>query len=313
MVAGVSGGPDSIALASVLHQLQPDLRVHLVLAHYNHALRAGADADQKFVEKFSQKLNLPCHIGRWRKTSRPRKGSLEELARMQRLKFFNETAKKYSAPVVALAHNQDDLAETVLMRILRGSGLSGLRGIMPKRKFNKIEFIRPFFNVPRTEILEYLKRQKLSYRTDPTNKQEKFFRNKIRLKLLPLLKRRYNANIREVLTNISENVSEDYEFLEDFSQKAFNRIAVLTNDKKTIKLPMEKFSHEPVAIKRMVLRKTIETLKGNTRRLNFQHMREITELIRNKPRGTIVHLPQGIHVRKDSHYIVVYQSVHQKA
>ena len=305
VIVGVSGGPDSVALTYVLHALQYEIGFHLHIAHYNHHLRRSANADQKFVESLAEKLNVPCSVGHWKDPKALKKGSIEEAARNHRFRFLNQLAKKINAYAVVLAHTEDDLAETVLMRILRGTGLQGLRGILPRRKLDNVCFVRPLLNVKKETILAFLKRKNISFRIDPTNHQTKFFRNKVRLELMPLLTKKYNHNIQGLLTNLANNAGTDFDYLEKQAQKLFEKHTKCAADKTNVRIDLKVFSAQHPSLKRMLVRMGIQLLKGNTNRLTLTHFHEIEDLLENRPKGTIVNLPQGIYVRKDIRYLLL--------
>ncbi|MCX5710037.1 MAG: tRNA lysidine(34) synthetase TilS, partial [Candidatus Omnitrophica bacterium] len=211
ILVGVSGGPDSTALLYALRSLGKQLDLKLFVAHLDHGLRKDSAQDARFVRDLAFKLKLPLISGRVRVK---KSGSLEESARKARFDFLLKTAKKFKADKIALGHNLDDQAETVLMRILRGTGLSGLSAILPKRVISGCEVIRPLIEVKRREIEAYLERNKIIPRRDPTNAQDIFLRNKIRNRLLPLLEKDYNANIKSILANLAESSGADYEYLD---------------------------------------------------------------------------------------------------
>ena len=307
-IIGASGGPDSTALAHVLHNLQYELGFHLHIAHYNHNLHRNAKQDQKFVEQLAKQFNVPYSVGHWRHPKELKKGSLEDAARRRRFQFFSRLAKKINAQAVILAHTEDDLAETVLMRILRGTGLQGLRGILPNRKIDDICYIRPLLSVKKDEILTYLKKKNISYCIDPTNKETKFFRNKIRLELLPLLSKQYNRNIKKLLTNMADNISTDYSYLESQSQKLFTRLAKCSSNNKNVRIDLKQYSLQHPALKRMIIRNGIKQLKGNTNRFTLTHFREIEDFLQNRPQKSTVHLPRNISIRKDSKYLILAQN-----
>lgn len=308
IIVGVSGGPDSVTLAHVLHGLQYELGFHLHIAHFNHHLHRLANADQKFVEQLAEQLNIPCSTGHWENARSLKKGSIEDAARKQRLRFFDQLAKKIKAQTVVLAHTQDDLAETVLMRILRGTGLQGLRGILSKRKIDDLYFVRPLLNVKKYTVLAFLKRRDIPFRIDPTNKQTKFFRNKIRLELLPLLTKQYNQNIKELLTNMANTINIDYDYLQNQAQKVFTKCAKSSPDNASIRFNLKLFAKQHPALKRMLIRLGVEQLKGNTKRLTLTHFLEIEDLLQNRPKGSSVHLPRSIYLRKDSQYLLLATS-----
>ena len=305
IIVGTSGGPDSTALTHVLHNLQYELGFHLHIAHYNHHLHRSANTDQKFVEQLAEQLNIPCSIGHWSNPKALKKGSLEDAARQRRFHFFSRLAKKINTQAVVLAHTEDDLAETVLMRILRGSGLQGLRGILPTRKIGNVHYIRPLLTVKKDDILAFLKKKNIDYRIDPTNKRKEFFRNKIRLELLPLLSKQYNRNIKKILVNLADNITTDYSYLESQSQKLFTKLAKCSSNKKNVHIDLRLYSSQHPALKRMIIRNGIKQLKGDTNRLTLTHYREIEDFLQNRPQKSIVHLPRNISIRKDSRYLIL--------
>lgn len=304
VIVGVSGGPDSVALISILHALQYELKVRLIAAHFNHHLRKEAKGDEQFVEDLCRDLNLDFIRGEWKKEKLPPKGSLEELARQHRFKFLVKTARTKKANVIALGHHRDDLAETVLMRILRGTGLQGMRAILPKREINGFNFIRPLLGVTKEEIKDYLKKHNLRFRIDTSNKDINFFRNKIRLKLLPLLEKEYKTNIREVLANLSENAATDYEYLKIQALKAFKCLNK-TSGSNVIQFNLGRFGREHVALKRLLVRFSVEHLKTDTNRLTMRHWEEIEDLLADRPTGAIVHLPGDIYVQKKKRHLII--------
>ena len=305
ILAGVSGGPDSIALTYVLHSLQYELGFHMHIAHYNHNLHRKANADQKFVEQLAEQLNIPCSTDLWHNSKTRGKGSLEEAARQQRFKFFSKIAKKINAKAVVLAHTEDDLAETVLMRILRGTGLQGLRGILPEREIQGIHYVRPLLNIKKKDILLFLKKKNIPFRIDPTNNQLNIFRNRIRLELLPLLAKHYNQNTKELLANLAEHASTDYSYLESQSQRLFGKLIQYSARSQSVRIDLKSLAKQHTAVQRMLIRQGISELKGDTRRLTLAHFREIEDLLQNRPNHAIVHLPRNISARKDSRYLTL--------
>ncbi len=299
VIVGVSGGSDSVALLHLLYDLRHELGITLHVAHYNHNLRRSAKTDQRFVEGLAQKLSLPYHTAIWNHPpSQSSKGSLEELARNQRLKFFSNLVKKNPSWKIALAHTQDDLAETVLMRILRGTGLQGLRSILPQTTLNGLTVIRPLLEISKNEILDYLKKHHLKFRQDPMNKDVNFFRNKIRLQLLPLLTKEYNPNIQEVLANLSKTMTVDYQYLRQEAEKQFHFLARSSTVKK-IEFDLKKFQSSHPALQRMMIRLAIERLQGNTNQFTLMHIQKIQKLIETKhPMPTTLSLPKGIHCQR---------------
>ena len=303
IVVGVSGGPDSVFLLHFLNHLSHELGLKLCVAHLNHKLRKSADTDERFVIKLASHLALPCATGAVH--LKKRRGSVEEVARQARLKFLIGCARKFRTKTIALAHTQDDLAETVLMRILRGTGLYGLQGMLPERDIYSFTFIRPLLHITRAEIIKFLKQNGIAYRFDPTNKEKKFFRNKIRLRLIPILEKQYHKAIKKTLANLSRTAGADYDYLEKEGRSAFKKVLKESKKTNTVEIRLSEFCRLHSAMQRMILRLSIEKLKNDTRRLTLSHLREIEDLVENRPVGSAVHLPQGITAVKNSDTLVV--------
>ena len=201
VLVGVSGGPDSIALLLALHGLKSELGLKLFVASLNHMFRKDAEKDIRFVKKMAAKLKVPLFTENIDipKQHKVDGGSKEDLARTVRYDFFLKAAKKFRANKIALGHTRDDQAETVLMRLIYGAGITGLSGIPATRKFNKYLIVRPFIETARSDINLYLKEKKVEAKIDVTNSDNAYKRNKIRSQLIPLLEREYNPNIKEAL------------------------------------------------------------------------------------------------------------------
>jgi tRNA(Ile)-lysidine synthase len=228
-----------------------------------------------------------------------KKSSPEERARNARLNFLFRVARKTGAGKIALGHNLDDQAETVLMRILRGTGLYGLAAILPKREISGFQIIRPLLEVSRKEIEAFLRRKKIRTRLDPTNLQDIYFRNKIRNKLLPLLRKDYNKNIKEVLANMAQSSGYDYDYLQ--------RKASAMLKARNTRIPSKRLIRLHPAIRRLVIRQAIARVKGDTRRITFRHILEVEDLTFNRPVNSIVDMPKGISVKKDKNNLVFYR------
>jgi tRNA(Ile)-lysidine synthase len=225
LVVAVSGGPDSVALAHAMVQLGnggdqvPEPR--LVLAHLNHQLRgAESDADEEFVRAFhtslsagrSLALQLRCERLDVAAQARAEKGNLESVARRLRYDWLASVARNVCAPFVATGHTADDQAETVLHRLLRGTGLRGLRGIAERRRIAPdVEVIRPLLRTTRREVLAYLEAHNQPARQDSSNANRQFTRNRIRLELLPHLAKHYNPAIAALLGQLAEQAALAYQ------------------------------------------------------------------------------------------------------
>jgi len=299
VVVGVSGGPDSVALLYLLYNLKKELNLYIHVAHLDHMLRPDSYKDKKFVEGLAYRLGLPVTSSQVNIKELARRGSLEEIARNARLGFLFTVAKDLKANKIALGHNLDDQAETVLMRLLRGTGLYGLSGILPKRCILGFNIIRPLIEVRRKDIEYFLKKKHIKPRLDKSNLEDIYFRNKIRHKLFPLLEKEYSKNIKEILSNMAENVGYDYEYLNQIAERAMKRLGS--------KINIEKFLKLHPSIQRLVLRLNIARVKDNMRRITFQHIKEIENLISSRPVNSIVDLPKGVSVVKKKSQLIFYR------
>jgi tRNA(Ile)-lysidine synthase len=299
IVLGVSGGPDSLALLYGLIDLAKAYNLTLHVVHVDHMLRKNSSNDAEFVKKTCIKLGIPVTIKKVDISRLAVKGSVEEIAREQRMRILFEACSKIKAHKVALGHNMDDQAETVLMRLLRGSGLYGLSGILPGRRMeNGYTLIRPLIEIRRKDIETYLKRKKIKPRIDESNSRDIYLRNRIRRHLLPLLEREYNRNIKDILCNTAQMAAQDYDLLQTQAQKVSHGLGVM--------IPVKKFNSLHPSMQKLVLRLNFRRLKGNTRTLSYRHIEELEDLISNRPVNSIVDLPSGISVVKKKSYLKFY-------
>jgi tRNA(Ile)-lysidine synthase len=297
IVVAVSGGPDSVTLLYLLFGLKDELGLHLYVAHLDHMLRPHSARDAEFVKSLAAKLGLPVVVGKAGIKKAAVKGSPEELARNIRLDFLFGVARRLKARKICLGHNLDDQAETVLMRLIRGSGLYGLSAILPKKKMSAFTLIRPLLETRRKEIAAYLNKKKIPFCIDETNKQDIYLRNKLRNRLLPLLEKEYNKNIKEVLSNTALSSGYDYDYL------VCAALRVLKGQGRKVKL--SGFLKLHPAMQNLAMRISIARLKGDTRRITFQHIEEIRDLAMHRPVGSVVDLPKGVSVLKSKTHLVL--------
>lgn len=305
ILVGVSGGPDSVALLYCLVSLQKEFKLKLYVAHLDHCLRVQSNRDAEFVRKIAKNFNLPITVSRVDVKRLSAKGSLEEIARNARHKFFARVAKKYSLKKIALGHNRDDQAETILMRILRGSGLNGLRGIAAKRDIQGLTFVRPLIEISRKEIESFLKQNRINAQIDSTNLKPIFFRNRVRYGLIPVLESKFDRNIRNKLSTLAQVISADYEYLDNEAKKKIKKI-LISKTKSALCLNLKKLKFEHISMQRMILRLSIKRILGSTRKIAFSHLLEIEDLILNRPDSSIVDLPKNLSFRKDGSKLKVY-------
>lgn len=268
VVVGVSGGADSICLLHVLLELQ-EYGTDIVVAHLDHGIRGKeAKRDSLFVKKAAESLGLKFEPGeadvpRFKKES---KMTLEEAARVLRYKFLEETRKKYRADKIATAHTLDDQAETVLMRLIRGSGSRGLSGIPP---VSKGVIIRPLIETPRSEVEKYLDSKGIEWIEDSTNKLRTMLRNRIRLDLLPELGT-YNPRIKETLSRTSDLLRIEGDYIDRQAKKNFGRIFELGAPE--LKGDLRKFRRLHQALRLSILRLAIEGLDKSLKNITSLHL-----------------------------------------
>ncbi|MBU4227885.1 tRNA lysidine(34) synthetase TilS [bacterium] len=305
ILIGISGGPDSVTLLSILLSFKKRYNLSFFIAHLDHMLRGKeSDEDVNFVKNLAQGLGLPCEIKSCNLTKITRKEhlTLEEAARKYRYKFFLETARKFKTNKIALGHNADDQVETVLMRFLRGSGLEGLMGIPPVRG----KIIRPLIECSRTEIEKYCEENKIGYRVDSSNKEVVYFRNKIRLELLPLLSKNYNKNIKDIMLRFRSIISEVSAYLNQETELFFKEVARRESPEMVI-IDLKKFTSLPLALKRRIIRKSIEVVKGNLYSISFRHNNEILKLTEYQLGEKDIYLPDNLMAKKIYDKIMIYK------
>jgi tRNA(Ile)-lysidine synthase len=311
VVVGVSGGPDSLCLLHMLRALAPEFDARLHVAHLHHGLRGSeADADAAFVQKIAAAWGLPSTIDRADVSTLAAQASasLEEAAREARYVFLGRLATQLGAPVVAVGHNADDQAETVLMHFLRGSGLAGLRGMRPQSSLPPprvsgvryqvsgagCRLIRPLLFVPRAEILAYCVEHDLRPRYDRSNEDTTFFRNRLRQELLPLLES-YNPRIHRILGSTAAVLGDDYELLRSDLAAAWPSVLLHENTDRLL-LNLQAWRRLPAALQRGVLREAIHRLRASLRNVNYVHVDNALWLLREGTAGDRMTLPAGLEV-----------------
>ena len=298
----VSGGPDSVALLHIILSLSQRFSLRVGVAHLNHCLRQkDSDNDAEFVEFLARKFDLPCYIKEKdvNKYRHEKKLSPEEAARIVRYRFFESAAAQYMFNKIALGHNADDNAELVIMRLLRGSGPLGISGIPPVRD-GKI--IRPLIKLTKSEILEFLTVNGLKFVLDKSNNDERYLRNRIRHRLIPLLKSSYNRKIVETINRFASIVSSEEEWIDDLINSMFNK-SVLTAENNSVTFSIFSINELHLAARRRIIRKAIAEIKGNLRRITFSHIDSIISLLNSGPALGHIDLPDRIRIKRDGDII----------
>jgi tRNA(Ile)-lysidine synthetase-like protein len=329
IIVGVSGGPDSLCLLHVLRCLAPDLSLNLHVAHLNHQMRGDdADGDAAFVAQLAAEWGLPASIETVDvpALARAHKMAPEEAARRARYAFLARVAIQAGARLIAVAHNADDQTETILMHWLRGSGLTGLRGMLPATALadyrllegqgsetgesgnqgalfpdspspeslstESLTLIRPLLDIPRTDIEAYCAAHNLQPRFDRSNLDTTYFRNRLRHELIPYLET-YNVNIREVLRRSALVVAADYELLRGQLDIAWKQVVHAESDQ-AITFDLLDWQALPLALRRSTLREAIHRLRRALRNIDFVHVENAVEILAEAGTGVQAALPQGL-------------------
>jgi len=294
VVVAVSGGPDSVCLLDILTELTVPMSINLIIAHYNHGLRDTEDDNEtRLVENLAKKYGLPIECEKASDLD-SNMASLEERARESRYAFLERVRIKYKADKIALGHNLNDQSETFLMRLLRGSGMSGLSGIPPVRDGI---IIRPLLETRREEILDYLNSHQIDYATDSSNLNKKYLRNRIRLELIPELIT-YQPRLIKNLGKLSSYFREENEFINLEAEKWVETgLKTDKNDNFFIELPVFNKLHRAFAsrILRIIISRFIKYLYG----VDFEHINAIFGLTQNQKPNVSICLPKRLIIKKE--------------
>jgi tRNA(Ile)-lysidine synthase len=299
----ISGGADSVLLLHFMEQLALDMGLHLAVVHFNHQLRGSESvADEQFVRERAESLGIEFIRGQAAvaKVARERHANLEATARELRYRFFFSLVNQGRVDKVVTAHSANDQAETVLLRLLRGSGAKGLGGIYPVLE-GKVA--RPFLNLTRAEIDSELSCRQLDFRVDASNRDTRFLRNKVRAELLPLLERNYNPAIVSTLSALADRARDDEAYLERqaWEQAHAWRIREGRNEK----IPVSAFTRFPASTGRRVLRQMIAGARGHLRGVTHSHIEALRRLAVEGRSGRSLVLPHGLVARKEFDWLIV--------
>lgn len=314
VVVGVSGGADSVCLLYVLAKWRQRLGIRLHVAHLNHQIRGvESQADSEFVSDLAGSLGIPITIDSQDVAAHrtERKSSLEEAARELRYAFFAGVAREVGARRIAVGHTRDDHVETILMHIIRGTGVAGLSGLAPcsplvhdsrgmllpaqassaaKAQRSSLLVVRPLLDIARQETADYCQEHQLNPHVDSSNLLPSFFRNRLRLHLLPML-RQYNPNIDQALLRLADIAKEDNAFIEQQASGLWDEVA--RQEDKAIYLDKRQLAGLPIALQRHILRMAVARLVGDVRDIEGTHIEAAKNLL-DKSAGKISILPHDL-------------------
>jgi tRNA(Ile)-lysidine synthase len=288
VLAALSGGPDSVALLDALLLLAPRHGFAVTAAHLDHGLRDGSADDASFCVELSARLGVALVCGRADVRSRARREGrgVEAAAREERYAFLRRVGKDVGATRIALAHTRDDQAETLLMRLLRGAGRSGLSAM----RLRSGCLWRPLLGVPRAQVLEHLALRGLDHREDPTNRDPAHLRNRVRHELLPLIEARFNPSVRAALARLAGLLADETRLIDSAARRRLGRIVV---EHGALRVEIERLNALPPALRRAALRHVLRRA-GGLRGVSARHVEELLQLAAAPaPSGRRLALPGG--------------------
>lgn len=299
----VSGGPDSVLLLTFMQRLARELGLQLAVVHFNHHLRGDeSDSDEVFVRELSRSFGLQFIRGEAdvQQAAKQEHRNLEATARELRYRFFFSLVRRARLDKVATAHTANDQAETVLLRLLRGTGTRGLGGIYPSLEG---EIVRPFLSLSRGEVEAELNARKLEFKSDSTNRDLRRTRNRIRRELLPALEKEFNPGIVLLLKEFADRARDDEHFLEDQTRE--HARAWRVREGREEKIPLSPLGEFPRAIARRVLRQMISAVRGNLRGISHAHVEALLHFAASAQSGKSLDLPGGLVARKEFAWLAI--------
>ncbi len=309
VLVSVSAGPDSMALLHTLLKLKNIYDINLHLFHLDHLTRKGQSSiEAQFVKELSEKLGLKLtlNVESAEKYAKKRGLSFETGARELRLNLIQKVANQEKITKIATGHNANDLAETILMRLMRGTGTKGMIGISPTQG----KFIRPLIYIFRDEIEKFCYENKINYRVDQTNLESYYFRNAIRNRLIPLMREISKKDFLKNLINFSKIYLEEDRFLDSLTKKIYYKISKRKND--DVYIPIIELKNLPPAINRRLLRLAIEEKKGELLDISFNAVEDIIDSLKNETEFFEFNLPKFMKVVKDKENLVIKKIEKQK-
>lgn len=307
IVIGVSGGPDSMALLYILNNVKEELEFSIYVAHVNHGIRKEeADDDEEFVKNICLKLAIPFYSTKVNMNQYAIKNKLtsEEAGRAIRYDFFNKILDKLDGGKIAVAHNKNDQAETLLMRFFRGTGLEGLRGM----EYKNANIIRPLLDISRGEIEDFCRDNSISVRIDRTNLEPIYGRNKTRLEVIPYIIKNYNKGIVDTLNRTARLAQMDSEFILGIVEEKYKNI-VVEESPNSIVLYIDKLKDEHYSIKSRIIRRSIEKINGNLKGIEEKHINNIISLIDENTTGKSINITNNIVVKTSYGNMIIQKEI----
>lgn len=300
IVIGVSSGPDSMAL---LHMLKKNLNCKIVCAHINHNIRSQSNEEEKYLKEYCQKENI---IFESTKITNYQKNNFENEAREKRYLFYEKILKKYNSHNLFLAHHGDDLIETIIMKIIRGSNIEGYAGIKEISKIKDYKIIRPLLNLTKNNIIKYNKENNIKYYIDNTNEDTKYTRNRYRKKILPLLKEE-DKNVHLKFLKYSNTLQEYDNYIKYDINLKINNIYI--DNKINIK---ELTKEHPFIIKNIVFYILSQTYDNKSNIIKEKNINDIINMLTNNKPNYTIDLPRNYIARKEYNYIYIEKKINKE-
>ncbi len=309
IVVGLSGGSDSVGLLLILKRISRVRNLHICAAHMDHGFHRQSAVQNKFcrdlcrtlsVPFYSKKISLPA-------LSKKQKGSLEEIARSERYRFFGEICRKTHSSLVATAHTLDDQAETVLMRLLRGTGFRGLVAIPWKRRERNFTLVRPLLYCEKKDIVSWLRSERIAFCDDPTNVDEAFTRNFVRRRLIPLLEQKLNPQTKRVLADFQSAFQDGFDLIESHALRLHKKCVSRKGRAVRVRRSAAVGAH-PAIVDEM-LRIALSDVTGDFLAVGFHHIRQMRNLFLSKDRiGKTLCLPGNLKVTQEKSGLKISKS-----
>lgn len=280
IVLGVSGGPDSLAMLTILNEIRNEKLIDFTIfvAHINHMIRDEANEEEEFVRKICEKNKIEFYSKRLdiHEFANNNKIGTEEAGRKVRYEFFNEVLKNTDSNKIAVAHNKKDRAETMILNLLRGSGINGLKGIEPKKN----NIIRPIIEIDRAEIESYCEKNNLTPCIDKSNFENIYNRNKVRNIVIPYIEKEFNPNIVETLIRLSDLATEEDEFINNIALKTYENVLLEEKNQEVI-FDLKLFNKQEILIRKKLILLAINKVRGNVQGIEKIHIEDIVKLCEN--------------------------------
>lgn len=301
IVVGMSGGADSTALLTVLNSLKQVLGISIIAVHVNHGIRQEAHEDEAFSVDYCKSLGIECIVVKKDIPALSKKWNMteEEAGRKARYDAFSKVLRDKKADYIAVAHHQNDVAETLLMNLFRGTGLHGAGGIRASRD----NVIRPLLCVTRSEIEDYLKEKDICYCTDATNAENIHTRNKIRNKLIPFAEREINSGALEHLSRAAIKFAQADEYIRSVSSKCYDK--AVSKDRDGLVINLDVLSEEPDIIVEDVILKCFEALTPSRKDITYRHVDMVLRLAKEKNGTVSVDLPYGLVAKREYEFLKI--------